>query len=83
MRRKYRNAFNELKALGCPVIERPEGDRDGAFVISGESNCDKVWADYWEPAFGLFGVNMDVVNVLRKHGLHAEWINPGCVGVYE
>lgn len=93
MKKNYRQAFNALKKMGCPVIERPEGDRDGLFVISAEENVDRVWADYWEYSCGddvvflLFGgvrgVAQDICDVLHEHGLYAEWINPGIVGVYE
>lgn len=30
-----------------------------------------------------FGIRTDVHAILAKHGLWAEWINPGQVGVYE
>ena len=82
MKRNERNAFNELEAMGAPVIERPEGDGDGPFVLSAEDNVDRVWADYWQGEFGLFGVAQDVCDIAEKHGLFCEWINPGCVGFY-
>lgn len=83
MTRDERKLFNALKAMGCPVISRPDGDADGAFVISAEDNVDRVWADYWEDWFGEFGVAQDVCDVVRKHGFFCEWINPGIVGVYK
>ncbi|QGH74780.1 hypothetical protein MAL1_00001 [Bacteriophage DSS3_MAL1] len=83
MKANERKAFNELKAIGAPVIERPEGDGDGPFVLSAEDNDSRIWADYYSPEFGLFGVAQDVTDILESNGLFAEWINPGMVGVYQ
>ena len=30
-----------------------------------------------------FGIRQDVHDILRKHGLYAEWINPGMCGIYD
>jgi hypothetical protein len=83
MKRTYLKAFNELKKLGVPVYVRE--DMNGRFQISAEDTESYKWADYyaymrsdWE-----FGVNPTLENVLRKHGLFSEWINPGELGVYE
>lgn len=77
-------AFAELKAMGVPVIDIEE---NGAhFRISGEENDDTIWADYYReyPMSYLddFGVHNDINAVLEKHGLIAEWYNPGYLNVY-
>lgn len=82
MTRNERNLYGALKAMGAPVIERPEGDGDGGFVMSAEDNYDHVWADYWMPDYGMFGVMQRVYDLAIEHDLHPEWINPGCVGFY-
>jgi len=84
MKRNYRNAYNELLKMQCPVIEG--GDRgEDTFRISAEQNCEDsactVWADYYNMASGLFGVHKNITTVLDKHGLYAEWINPGVLSV--
>ena len=86
MTRNMRTAFNQLKKIGCPVIE---GGYDHAdrFVISAEMNCEDVnetvWADYYEPQMGEFGVNQIICDILKINHLYAEWINPGVVGIVE
>lgn len=82
MKANYRNAYAELKKMGCPVIKGGD-DGEDTFRISGESNYDEIWADYYAYDFGVFGVNPEVVSVLEDHGLFAEWINPSVCGVYE
>lgn len=77
-------AFAELKAMGVPVIDRND---EGHFVISGESNTgDVIWADYYQEYrmsyLDDFGVHQDINAVLAKHGLYAEWANPGYLNVY-
>lgn len=79
-----KKAFDELKALGAPVIDR---DDEGHFVISGESNTgDVIWADYYKEYqmsyLDDFGVHKDINTVLEKHGLYAEWANPGYLNVH-
>ena len=74
--------YKALKDMGAPVILRPEDDGDGVFVLSAEDNYDRVWADYWDHYFGVFGVAGDVYNLARNYGMHPEWINPGCVGFH-
>ena len=82
MKRNERNLFNALKAMGAPVIERPEGDGDGPFVLSAEDNYDFIWADYYMDDYGEFGVATVVCDKAREHGMFPEWINPGIVGFY-
>lgn len=77
-------SFNELKKMGAPVIAR---DDEGLFVISGEMNGDIIWADYYHeyPMTYLddFGVHNNIGKVLTKHGLFAEWANPGYLNVHK
>jgi hypothetical protein len=79
-----KKAFDELKALGVPVIDR---DDESHFVISGEENTgDVIWADYYKEYqmsyLDDFGVHKDINAVLEKHGLYAEWANPGYLNVH-
>ena len=83
MTRNHRLAFNALKKIGCPVYERSDIEN---FQISAEDNRDYVWADYYEGDYldGYeFGVSPKITKTLAKYGLHAEWINPGELGVYD
>ena len=89
MKRNFRYAYNALERMGVPV--RPDWyGRDDAFVISAEDNSgDEIWADYYVMTDGGgygymddFGVNKRINRVLNRYGLFAEWINPGCLGVY-
>lgn len=83
MTRNHRLAFNALKKLGIPVYERSDIEN---FQISAEHEESHKFCDYydgyrindWE-----FGVSPAIFNTLRKYGLHAEWINPGELGVYD
>jgi hypothetical protein len=54
--------------------------------IAGNYDRDTCWADYYDgrniPDWE-FGVNPLITETLSKYGLHAEWINPGELGVYE
>ena len=85
MKRNIRAAYTKLKALGAPVREGG-WNGDDTFRISGEDNGDTVWADYYEefvPSGWEFGVNPIITKVLDKHGLYAEWCNPGVLDVCE
>ena len=85
MKRNIRAAYTKLKALGAPVYEGGWNGED-TFRISGEDNGSTVWADYYEeyvPSGWEFGVNPVITKVLDKHGLFAEWCNPGVLNVYE
>jgi hypothetical protein len=82
MKRNYRNAFNALNKLGVPTYQRSDMEH---FAISAEDAESYKFCDYyaymredWE-----FGVSPVITDTLRKYGLHAEWINPGELGVYE
>lgn len=82
MKRNHRKAFTALKKIGCPVIEGGWDSGDG-FIISAEQNETDTWAEYYDWAYGEFGVKQEVCDILRANGLHTEWINPGVVGVYD
>ena len=81
MKRNYRKAYVELKKMGCPVLEGGYYNTD-TFRISAEDNVTDTWADYYAHNYGEFGVKQEVCDVLRKHGLYAEWINPGVLAVH-
>ena len=85
MKRNFRLAFKSLEKLGVPLRETGDG-----FNIDLERRTEELWADYWNASrleIGnnewIFGINPKIHNILRKYDLHAEWINPGELGVYE
>lgn len=90
MTRNHRLAFNALKKIGAPVYERSDIKN---FQISAEGlsasdqyDRDELWANYydgWSIDGWEFGINPKITKILDKYGLHAEWINPGEIGVYE
>lgn len=89
MKRHARSAYNDLNKLGVPMyIHQGETYH---FLISAEENYDTVWADYYAMTDSVlyyddlddFGVNEKINAVLDKHGLYCEWINAGCLGVYD
>jgi hypothetical protein len=88
MKRNHRLAFNALKKIGAPVYQRSdiENFQISAEGIAGDYDRDTLWADYYSgmniPDWD-FGINPLITDILRKYGLHAEWINPGEIGVYE
>tara|TARA_B100001093_G_scaffold180277_1_gene172858 strand:+ start:816 stop:1058 length:243 start_codon:yes stop_codon:yes gene_type:complete len=72
------NAYEELKKIGAPVIEGG-WNGENTFLISAEDNIDdRIWADYWNGYF----MDKEVEEILYKHNLYAEWVNPGVLGVY-
>ena len=82
MKRNFRNALNALKKLGVPTYQRSDMKY---FAISAEDAESYKFCDYyaymredWE-----FGVSPVITDTLAKYDLHAEWINPGELGVYE
>jgi hypothetical protein len=85
MKRAYIKAFNKLAKLGCPVYEHY--DDDGNFSISAEDAMSDTWLNYYDgdsylenPEFGKSG---RLCQILRDHGLFAEWVNPARASVYE
>lgn len=83
MKPKFKKAFDALKKIGAPVFTNADNDQIGNFSISGEDNSDEVWAEYYCPDFGVFGVSQRIEDVLAKFGLMCEWQNPGKLNVYE
>jgi hypothetical protein len=83
MKRAYLKAYNALKKLGCPVFER--SDYPGRFLISAEEPESYKWANYYPDYNQWSGENTSPVmdQILSKHGLFAEWENPGCLIVFE
>jgi hypothetical protein len=85
MKRHARKAFNALKKLGAPVLERSDV---AYFVISGEDNYKEVWADYYEE-FGIHsdsdtpGVDPRICDIIEANGLFMEWETPGGLVVYD
>jgi hypothetical protein len=81
---RAKKAFAALKEMGAPVYHLGEGWGGHAlFSVSAEENYNEDWADYYQPYLGEFGLSMKIVDVLDKHGLYAEWCNPGVLDVYE
>jgi len=81
MRTSTTAAYKALQAINTPVIDRQEDN--ALFMISGEDNDDgRPFIDYYEYNYGEFGVDQTVCDILKKHGLICEWINPGLLGVY-
>jgi hypothetical protein len=84
MKKNMRYAYNALKKIDCPVIDRGEEN----FDISAENNVTEIWADYYMMGMGGtfvddFGVSKRINRILDRYGLYAEWQNPGCLSVWE
>jgi hypothetical protein len=82
MKRHYRYAYNALKKMGVPIfIHRDDENR---FDISAEDTNSSEWVNYWDHPEGWpFGVHPKIDDVLSQRGLHAEWINPGHLRVFD
>lgn len=80
MKKNYRNAYNELKALGAPVFTR--SDIEGFGITSEEANSHE-WVNYYE-GYRIWGndTNPKLNAILEKHGLFAQCKNAGEWGVY-
>jgi hypothetical protein len=84
MKSKYKLAYQALKVMGVPVFTNADNDKLGNFCISGEHPDSPKWADYYDaPDHFIFGVNPAIESLLAQFDLMCEWINPGCLGVYE
>jgi len=89
MKRAYVEAYNKLKKMGVPVFVHIDSDiRDGGFSISGEEENSQMWVNYYAGcgSFDFWGgdnVNPKLTDVLDKHKLYAEWVNPGMLSVYQ
>lgn len=80
----YVDAYNMLKLLGVPVFVNEDNEDIGNFSIDAEDGESQQWVSYYDaPAGWHFGVHPTVEDVLCQFGLFAEWMNPGCLGVYE
>lgn len=83
LKRIYGKAFSELKRRGVPVYRH--ADDGGRFSISAEDEGSDEWANYYAsgvPGWDC-GVSDRLTKILNKHGLYAEWVNPGRLAVYE
>lgn len=82
MKSNFKRAFNQLKAIGAPVIEGGWNGEDDTFRISAEDNSNRIWASYWDQSYGQFGISKDIVQILEDNDIWPEWINPGVIGVF-
>lgn len=84
MKKPYTQAYQALKVMGVPVFANEDHDKLGNFSINAEDPEGLRWADYYAPSkYWVFGVSPELEAVLAQFGLMCEWINPGCLGVYE
>lgn len=79
MKQPYIRAFNELKKLGAPVYEH--ADDHGNFSLDAEGEDGDYWASYYYEG-SCTGVTPRLEAILAKHGLFAEWVNPGRLSIY-
>lgn len=85
MKKPYSDAYNVLKIMGVPVFANEDNDKLGNFSINAEAPAAHKWCEYYDnftPDWE-FGVSPALNNVLAQFDLMCEWINPGCLGVYE
>lgn len=80
MKKAYVKAFNALKKIGVPVYEHT--DWSEGFDIDAEHPDSYLWLDYWDRPEWNFGINPKIEEILSKHGLYSEWVNPGHARVY-
>lgn len=78
MKQKAREAFNELREIGAPVIEREENG--SYFIISQENGSGgDLWANFSfslnskREEWDIFGVHEKINEILTKYGLYCEW----------
>ena len=95
MNRNTKAAIADLKAINAPVYDHLAGEHGCEFIIGAElrTDGDMYFADYYAEEIreqiidgkiiNAFGVRQDVIDILEKHGLWSEWINPGQLGVYQ
>jgi hypothetical protein len=80
---KYKKALQALQKEGVPTYQRCDMEY---FAISAEDAESYKFCSFYDgrnmPDWE-FGVSPVITNILRKFGLHAEWINGGELGVYE
>ena len=58
---------------------------DGYNLKNGLPIADYYDLPYYDPEeiFHQWGVNILLVNWLKKRGFSFEWINPGCISIHE
>ena len=84
MKKPYKLAYQALKVMGVPVFTNEDHDRLGNFGINAETSESHRWCDYYAPSkYWVFGVSPELETVLAQFGLMCEWVNPGCLAVYE
>lgn len=96
MKSQAQAAAEALKSIGAPVYDHLAGEHGAHFILGAELRDDKdsYFADYYQSEVrehlnkdgkivNAFGIRQDVIEILEAHGLFAEWINPGQVGVYD
>jgi len=77
MERNARYAHTALERIGCHLMLKNWSDT-AHFEISAENDKGPVidyYENYWLPE--------SINKILDRHGLFAEWINPGVIGVYD
>jgi len=87
----FLKAFNELKAIGAPVIN-PEGTgydqythENCQFVMDAEAGKDE-FLNYYPMSYRTWynGTYSDEVHeILEKYGLYGEWANPAVLTICE
>lgn len=84
VRPPYLDAYNVLRLLGVPVFVNDDHAELGNFGITAEHENSERWVRYYNaPGNWYFGVSPELDGLLEQFGLFAEWINPGCLGVYK
>jgi hypothetical protein len=87
----FKKAFDELLALGAPVVN-PEGTGYDQythdccqFVIDGEAG-ETNFLDYYPASYSIWynGTYCDEIHeILQKYGLYGEWANPAVLTICE
>lgn len=93
MKRNARKAFDRLKRLDAPVMDRQEW---GAHFLMGaekRTNNDRLWADWYGDEvksevreghlYNAGNIRELAHTIAAIHGLRVGWINPGLVGFYD
>lgn len=97
MKSNARKAFTALKNLGVTVIESDDYGHFVISGEDGKGFADyyqEYTREHYHPddtdlphaarrIENAFGIRTDVNKILDKHGLYAEWIDPGTLGVYD
>jgi len=87
----FKKAFDELKAIGAPVVN-PEGTgydqytHDSCqFIMDGEAG-EEMFLNYFPASYATWynGTYSDEVHaILEKYGLYGEWANPAVLTICE